>query len=251
MQLLWMPEGLDTTAFALGCVAAFLVGLNKTGLPGVALVSVSLMAGILPAKMSVGALLPMLLVADFFAVFRYHRHARWRYLLVVMPWIGAGIAAGSWFLGRVQNTTMKPLLGCLVLGLLVLDFVRLRLHDTRLSNSRWFSAFCGVSAGFATTVGNAAGPITAIYFLTKGLDKEEFMGTRAWYFMIFNAIKLPIFKHNGMITAATLSLDLAVIPAIALGAITGIKLLPHIRQNRFEWLVRILAALTAMRLIFS
>jgi hypothetical protein len=59
------------TAFqwAVALFAAFGLGMSKTGFLGIALLDVALMAEIWPPRESTGVILPMLVFADFFAIF--------------------------------------------------------------------------------------------------------------------------------------------------------------------------------------
>jgi hypothetical protein len=50
-------------------IAALCLGMSKTGFGGISLLGVALMAEIWPARESTGVILPMLIFADFFAVF--------------------------------------------------------------------------------------------------------------------------------------------------------------------------------------
>jgi hypothetical protein len=50
-------------------IAALCLGVSKTGFTGISLLGVALMAEIWPARESTGVILPMLIFADFFAVF--------------------------------------------------------------------------------------------------------------------------------------------------------------------------------------
>ena len=58
-----MPE-LTWFAWALLGVAALIVGLSKTAVPGAGTVAVAIFAAVLPAKQSTGTLLLLLIVAD-------------------------------------------------------------------------------------------------------------------------------------------------------------------------------------------
>jgi hypothetical protein len=55
--------------WALAIFAAFGLGMSKTGFLGIALLDVALMAEIWPPRESTGVILPMLVFADFFAIF--------------------------------------------------------------------------------------------------------------------------------------------------------------------------------------
>jgi len=79
------------TAYVLGGTAAMLMGLAKTGLPGVSIPAVLLMVEAFPddAKSSVAAIMPAILVGDVFAVAWFRRHADWSrlgiWLLRIIP----------------------------------------------------------------------------------------------------------------------------------------------------------------------
>jgi len=233
----------------LGFFAAVLVGFTKTGVPGVGILVVPLMAQVFPAKLSVGAVLPMVIVADVFAVGYYRRHAQWNHLVRLLPSVLVGMAPGWWVLSKIGNEQLKPALGGLVLAMVMLELVRKKWKWEKVPRKWWFAPLAGMLAGFATTVGNAAGPIMGIYLLSVGLDKKEFMGTAAWYFMIINWVKVPVFASAGVMTAETLRFDLLAVPMIVVGAVAGILLLPKIPQGLFNVLVLLLAAAAAVYLI--
>ena len=105
-------------------------------------------------------------------------------------------------------------------------------------------------AGFGTTVGNCAGPIMGIYLIMMGLDKKQFMGTGAWFFLIVNTSKLPIFIYHEMIGLDTLSFFACMLPFILIGTFLGRKLLTVLSQKVFNYLVLFFAALSSLWLLF-
>jgi hypothetical protein len=238
-------------SWVLAACSALLVGVSKTGVPGLGILMVPLMAMVFPAKLSVGALLPMLLTGDVFAVAYYRQHAQWRRLLELFPCVLVGIGIGTFVLSRTDSAQLKPFLGYFVLALLALELARKRFGWTTVPNQWWFVVLMGSLAGFATTVGNLAGPVMNIYLISRGLLKNQFMGTTAWYFLIINACKVPIFWKLDMITADTLHFDLVMVPMIVLGALAGKWALPKIPQIFFNSIVLLLAAIAAFILIFG
>ena len=234
----------------LGLCAALIVGLTKTGIPGMGILAAPLMVSVFPAKQSVGALLPMLIAADVFAVVYYSKHTQWRRLIELFPSVIAGMIVGACVLARLNSAQLKPLLGALILILLLVEVTRRKFDWTDVPHQRWFTIVIGALAGFATTVGNVAGPIMNIYLISKGLKKEHFMGTIAWYYFIINCTKVPIYLFLGMISSETLQFDLKVIPLIVVGALAGRWVLGKISQDLFKSLVLILAAFAAICLLF-
>jgi hypothetical protein len=67
---------LDGLGWAAVAIRAVLVGVAKTGIPGVTILVVPLMAGVLPARSPVGVLLGMLITGDLSAAGYYRRHAQ-------------------------------------------------------------------------------------------------------------------------------------------------------------------------------
>ena len=161
----------------------------------------------------------------------------------------SGAAPGALVLAAVDHGQFRGLLGWLILGVLVLEAVRQWFGWTSLPNRWWFTAGIGTLAGFGTTVGNAAGPAMSIYLVSRGLPKQQFMGTWAWFFLIVNTTKVPVFASLGMITPDTLRFDLTIAAGAVVGALAGRRLLTILPQRLFEVLVLVLAAAAALNLI--
>src|SRR5262245_42290503 len=80
----------------LGALCAFRVGVAKTGVPGLGIFVVPLMAlTVGDARRSAGWLLPLLCAADVFAVAYYRRHAQTTRLVSLAPWVAAGMIGGA------------------------------------------------------------------------------------------------------------------------------------------------------------
>jgi len=242
---------LDLTAYLLGGAAALLVGLSKTGVPGAAIPAILMMTEAFSGneKTSVGALLPLLLVGDVLAVRFYRRHTQWKRLAGLFPYVVAGMAPGALVLVLVDHQQFRLVLGWMVLALLALEAGRQRFGWSDLPGRWGFVAAMGLLAGFGTIVGNAAGPVMSIFLISRGLPKDQFMGTWAWFFLIVNLSKLPVYAALGMITPVTLRFDLAIAPAVVVAALAGRRLFAILPQRVFNGLVLILAAAAALRLV--
>lgn len=243
---------MSATPVMLGVFAALLVGFSKTGMPGAAIPAVALMADAFrdDTKLSVGAMVPILLVGDLFALAYYRRHAHWNRLWELFPFVAAGMVPGYLVLGRVDSNVLRVLIGLIILTLLAVLVARNRFGWEKMAERPWFGGLAGVLAGFGTTVGNAAGPVTSIYLVSRQLDKYEFLGTAAWFFFFVNLSKLPFFFALGAITSATLGFDLMVAPAAVVGALLGARVFKRIPQTVFNALVLSLAGIAAVRLVF-
>ena len=241
-----LPPGFNVLAV----LTAILVGVAKTGVSGMAILVVPLIAMVFPAKESVGALLPMLIVGDILAVIYYRQHAQWGQLVKLVPGVAVGMLVGGLFLGQLDNESMRNFLGSFVLLLLVLEGIARHLNLDKFKRLHTFAVLIGIMAGFGTTVGNCAGPIMGIYLIMMGLDKKQFMGTGAWFFLIVNTSKLPIFIYHEMIGLDTLSFFACMLPFIVIGTFLGRKLLTVLSQKVFNYLVLLFAAFSSLWLLF-
>ncbi len=254
-----MPS-LDGAAWALLALGAFLVGLSKTGIAGLGILTVVIFASVLPPKASVGVVLPILLSADVVAVTAFRRHADWPQLVRLFPWAGAGVVLGYFALGRINDTQTAKLVGGIVLAMVVLHLARQRNLARRGAPdddlplppaALWFVAGMGLLAGFTTMVANAAGPVMILYLLAVRLPKMAFIGTSAWYFLCLNLFKVPFSISLGLINPASLGFFIFLAPFAVAGALAGRALLRHIPQKLFENMALVLSVLTGLRLLLK
>lgn len=239
-------------------LGAFMAGLSKTGMPGVGILVVLIAAMVVPAKASVGLVLPLLIFADVFAAAYYHRKARWSHIARLLGFTFIGIVAAAATLGKINDRQLKPIIGLIVLALLAVSTWNNRRksaalrYDQASAVNRWiFAIVFGFLAGYTTMMANAAGPIMIVYLLAVGLPKFEFVGTTAWYFFIVNWLKVPFQSKLQMITAESLKIDLCLFPFVVAGAVGGILLVRHIPQKLFNAAVTLLAAAAAAWMVVS
>lgn len=241
---------MSTTVYIAGALAAFLTGMAKCGVPGLGILVVPIMACAFPARESVGALLPILIAGDLVAIALFRRHAMWSWILRLAPWVGIGLALGAWWLKGMDDRTLRPVLGGLVLSMVAFDLLRRRMNWERMASHPVYTAGIGVIAGAATTLGNAAGPVMSVYLLGRRLPKDLFVGTAAWFFFLVNLTKLPVFFGQSMLTRDLLIFDLCVIPFIGLGAWAGQAAMHKLPEKAFRRVVLGLTALGGLRLLF-
>jgi uncharacterized membrane protein YfcA len=240
--------------WTLAAIAALCVGLSKSGFPGVAMISVLLMAELMPARQSTGVVLPLLICGDFLAVGAFRRHVRWAYVWRTLPATVAGIFLGYRLLKLpLSDSFFRVLIGATILALVLLQVARSRLPalDKERPAGGPVALGAGVACGITTMVANAAGPVMAIYLLAMRLPQFDFVGTAAVFFLLVNLIKVPFSSSLGLIGPHSLSLNLVLFPAVAAGVFAGRKLIAHIPRRAFEALVLILAAAAAIKLIID
>lgn len=243
---------MSMTEWILLGVGAALVGIGKTAIPGIVMVSAGLFATVLPARESTAALLLLLLVGDVVAVTLYTRQADWRALARLLPSVVVGVAAGAAFLAWADNVIMERSIGAILLVLTVLTVALMGRDPGRLEASVAKSPVAGAYGalgGFTTMAANAGGPVVSLYFLASRFDVTRFLGTQAWFFFIVNLVKLPFSASIGLINAEILQIALRLSPIVLACAFLGRLAAPHIPQRLFNGLVLLLTAAFAISLL--
>jgi hypothetical protein len=236
-------------------LGALMIGVSKAGIPGLSILSIALFNHVFAsAKQASGLILPLLIFGDFVAVFSYRKHTQWRYLWRLFPWTAAGVVLGYFTLGRISDQTARILVGWIIIALAALSvwrrYIAATPEDEKSVSFHWsVGAAIGVTAGFITLVANAAGPLMAIYLVAMRLPKMEYVGTAAVFFMLLNLFKVPFMVDLGLITTQSFGFNLALAPAVVLGALAGRWLVKHINQNLFELLVLLLSAIGGILLV--
>jgi uncharacterized membrane protein YfcA len=232
-------------------ICGMLIGMAKTGLSGAGLMIVPIMAGIFGGKLSVGIVLPMLIFADIFAVNYYHRYASWRHVLLALPWALLGVVIATVFGKSIDDETFKSFMAVIILiGIALMIIQDTLIKSKNIPDNWWFAGILGLTGGFTTMIGNAAGPVMSLYLLAMHLPKNSYIGTAAWFFLIINVLKVPFHVLSWhTITFQTLMVDLTIIPAILLGIFLGIKTVKIIPENIYRYFIILSTVLASVLLL--
>jgi uncharacterized protein len=244
---------LTPVEWTLSALAAICIGMAKAGFGGLGMLAILVMARVLPPRESTGAILPMLILADVFAVNIYRQHAKGSLVLRMVPPALAGIVSGWLLMPHIPVQKFGLLIGWLTVALIVLVLVQKffpRLMTLAVEHPGIAWPF-GWLAGSTTMLANAAGPVMTIYLLACRLPKFQFVGTAAWFFFVINMLKVPFSASLGLINGASLKLNLFLAPGVIAGIFAGRWLLGKINQAVFEWLMIVFSLLGALRLILS
>tara|TARA_B100000953_G_scaffold18384_1_gene15635 strand:- start:562 stop:1251 length:690 start_codon:yes stop_codon:yes gene_type:complete len=220
------------------------IGMAKTGLGGLGMIVVPVMANIFGAKSSTGILLLLLIMADFFGVRYYHMHADMRQLVKLIPSTIIGIVTGVFVGDQISDEYFQLLLVIVIISGVLMTVIKVEIKERKI-----FSIIVGFLGGFVTMIGNAAGPIMSIYFLSMGFNKNKFIGTAAWFFLFVNLFKVPfhIFIWN-TIDLEIFLFDLSLFPLILIGAIIGVWIVKKIPEKPYKIFVIVSVVLSTFNL---
>lgn len=246
------PFHLTTLQWALAILSAFILGVSKSGINSVSLITVTILAFVFGGKVSTGVLLPMLSFADIMAVKYYHRHTQWKYLFKLLPSMIIGVLLGVWFGKDISEGLFKKAMALLIIITVITMVWWEKRKKAEVTDSKVFSNVMGLGAGFTTMVGNMAGAFSNLYFLAMRLPKEHFIGTAAWLFLIINAFKIPfhIFIWH-TITFKSISLNLLLLPVTVSGFYFGIQIVKKLKDGVYRQVILALTFVAAIFLLLS
>ena len=232
-------------------LSATLIGMSKTGIQGISLLAVPLMAIAFGAKPSTGLILSILCVADLIAVLYYRSVAEWKYVFKLLPAALAGFVLALFVDKIVPPAEFKHLMGgCLAVVLLIMFWPEWKRKENKLPSCWWYGPLFGLLGGFTTMIGNAAGPVMAIYLLSVKMPKYSFVGTNAWFFLMINYLKIPVqaLAWNN-ITASSLLLDTCAVPFVLLGGMFGILLVKRLPEKGFRYFTTAVTCVSVLMLL--
>ncbi len=240
------------TNWSLILIATFIIGLSKAGLKGIDMMNVTIMAIVFGGKASTGIVLPLLCVADIFAVIYYNRHAQWNQFWKLIPWMVLGVIIGV-VTGKGLNEVIFRKVMAVIIVLTAITMVALEFLKTeKIPTNKSFVIGMGLASGFTTMLGNLAGAFSNIYFLALRMPKNGFIGTAAWVFLVINLFKMPFqvfYWHN--ITEATITTDIMLLPALLAGFWAGLKIVSKIKDAHYRKIVIALTLLGAIIIFYK
>ena len=155
---------LSNSDFLLAAFCAFLLGISKSGLKGIAVLIVTGFALVYDARNSTGVLMPLLIVGDVFAITYYKRHVQWNYIIKLLPWMILGVLMGVVGGKLISESIFKYGMAGIILFSVALMWYWENKKDKSIPSHWTFASSMGIIAGFTTMVGNLAGVFSNIYF---------------------------------------------------------------------------------------
>jgi len=234
-------------------IVAFMIGLAKGGLGGtLGALATPMMALVMPANQVIGLVLPVLMLADVFAVALHWRRWNGRLVWLLIPGSVAGVTIGTLFITNAPTRALQ-----IALGVIVLLFAVYRIFEKRILGSLtykardWHGLLAGTVTGFSSALAHTGGPPVSIYFLMQDVTPRVFIATSAFFFLILNWIKVPYYWYAGLFDFQRLLQIAWLLPLVPLGVWVGRWAAGKVNKETFEWIIVVLLAITSLLLIFG
>lgn len=245
-------EELSLLHFTIAAFCAFLLGVSKAGIKGIASLIVTGLALVFGARESTGILMPLLLVGDIFAITYYKNHLQKKYLYKLLPWMVVGVLIGVIGGKYITERLFKNGMAFIILLSVALMYYWENKRDKTIPSHWTFGGVMGLLAGFTTMIGNLAGAFSNIYFLAMRLPKNNFIGTAAWLFFIINAFKVPFHIWTWKtINSHSILISLKLIPFVIIGLVLGVFFVQKIENESYRKLILIFTAAGGIAILIN
>ncbi|MBI5666516.1 MAG: sulfite exporter TauE/SafE family protein [Chloroflexi bacterium] len=236
-------------------LATLLIGLSKGGLGGpvpVALVT-PILVTVMPAGEAVGIVLPLLMVADVFALWVYWKRWDTQQVKLLLPMAVLGVAMGSLLLASLaqHDLLFRRILGAFTLLVILYKIGSERLRTVQYQPQRWHGWLVGWLSGFASALANVGAPPFTAYMLLQNVSPVVFIANTTLLFAIVNALKLPGVLLAGVLDWQHFTGILWALPLIPPSIWFGRKFVGWVNPRVFEQIMIVLLFFASIALLLS
>ncbi len=230
----------------------FILGVSKGGLGGtVGVLATPLMALVMPADKVIGLLLPILIIADIFAVASHWQKWDTKLIWLLIPGGIVGIILGSFLISSISPLALKQGIGIIVILFVIYKLFERRWINTTAYHSRpWHGILAGSTAGVSSTLAHTGGPPIVIYLLLQNISPRVFVATSALYFSILNLLKVPSYIVIGLFDFDLFRQVIWLLPLLPLSVWVGKVMAEKIDKVIFERIVLFFLVVSAFFLLF-
>jgi uncharacterized protein len=213
---------------------------------GSAVVSVPLLAHLLPLTTAVATVTSLDLFAATHTVWRHRRSIAWSELKRISPAAVVGIALGGTLL-----LNLPPAPALLALAIFVGSYGAYVLSGApRLRHAPgWLAIPTGVVGGVFSCLFGTGGPIYIVYLSARIHDKGALRATAASMVALSVWLRLALFFATGVLKTPLLLMVLLLLPAMALGVFLGTRLHDRLSSGGVLRLIAVLLVVNAVTLL--
>jgi uncharacterized membrane protein YfcA len=206
---------------------------------------------LLPPKLGIGLLGPLMLLISGTGVRQYWKQWDNRIVWVLLPASLLGVWLGTYLLAVVSPEVVKKTVGALSFLFGVIQFLTIDRPGwrNRLRPSPWQGVGFGFASGITTALAHTGGIVFSFYLLPHSRNKEVFVATTVFLFFTSGWVKIGTYTYYQILTLPILLFSFILIPALLLGAAIGKWLNRRISNQFFMKVICLFIAGIGLRLL--
>ena len=232
-------------------LVACLIGLSKGGMGAILVVlSTPLLSLAFPVKSAISITLPLLLIADVFALAAFWKKWDNAYIRALLPAAVIGVVIGSVLLILLPDLTLRRIMGLFTGVFVIYRLVQPRMARLAYTPAPWHGPLVGWLSGFGSALANTGSPPYTAYMLLRNVDPVAFAGTATLFFAIINLLKMPGLLLGGIFDWHLFLATLWAVPIIPILVYAGRWMVVRINQVAFDRMMLALLAMASFILLF-
>jgi uncharacterized membrane protein YfcA len=233
-------------------LGGLLIGIMKAGFGGgIGVVVTPLLALVMPAKLALGAILPLSVAADLISVRYYWRYRVIHHVIALLPGMVVGVGVGWLLLDAIPEALFRKVLGALACVFAILQTVRERLPDRVGAPGRGFALVAGVALGTVSVLAHSGGIVLMLYLMPQRLSGRAYVSTAILVGIVLNVLKIVPYRAMGLLGGDVLQMDLWMLPAVAVGTGVGILVNKRLSPVWFNRAILVLVVAIGINLMIS
>jgi uncharacterized membrane protein YfcA len=249
-----IPIITDPFFYLLAIPAVISIGIAKAGIGGAGGLATPLMALVITVPQAAAVLLPIICVADIFAVWAYRKSVHKRNLYIMIPGAMVGVVVGTLTFKYLDPAAIKLIIGSIAVvfaSSCFFDYLRKKETPPPAQPDLVKGGFWCAICGFTSFVAHSGAPPLNVYMIPQRLDKTIYMGTLAVFYTFVNYAKIGPYWWLGQFHISNLSTSLILLPVVPIGIFIGLWIHRRIDEVMFYRAVITLLFLIGVKLCYD
>ena len=160
----------------------------------------------------------------------------------------AGLPLGTYILVVTNADILRIVIGVVILLFAIALLLGLR---REIKRERLGSVVVGAASGILNGGFGIGGPPVVLFLSHLGLGKRAFRANLVGYFLCINLAAIPLYYAGGLLTGEVFKMFALFIPALALGGLTGAKLVSRVSERAFRYVTLAIVIVAAVLAIVT
>ncbi len=249
-----LPLLTDPLFYLVAIPAVITMGIAKSGIGGTGSLATPLMALAVSVPQAAAILLPIICIADIFAIWAYRRTWHKKNLMIMIPAATIGIIVGAFSFKFLDPAAIKLIIGVIAVAFALVRFLGY-VHKKELGpptqpaivKGGFWCAMCG----FTSFIAHSGAPPLNVYMIPQRLDKTMYMGTLAIFYAYVNYAKIIPYWWLGQFHITNLTTSLVLLPIVPVGILLGLWIHRKVNDALFYRIIITLLFLTGVKLCYD
>jgi len=214
---------------------------------GSALISIPLLALLMPVKLVIPVVLIVDLIATLATGMRFRRDLALDEIKPIVPSMLLGLIAGVTLLVRLPAQWVLIALGLFIVG--YAGYGLIYRERARIA-SKWWSIPTGLAGGVSSGLFGMGGPVYVVYLAARIADPAALRATLSAVFSMNTAARLCLFVFSGLLAQKLVWITaLCLLPFMALGLFIGHRMHLKLTPTQIGKLISLLLLATGVSIL--